>query len=269
MTGLTRAFSAARGEGRSLLLPYLMAGVPDADTSVALFEAMAQRGADGFEVGIPYSDPLMDGPIIQEAGRRALASGMTLGKGIEVAGRVVESTGLPCMVMTYVNPILRCGVERFMSDVAAAGIDAVIIADLPVDEAAVFADAGRDHGVALALFAAPTTTDERLDAVIAGRPPFVYAVGEIGVTGERLEASSHAEHLVSRIRERSEVPVALGVGISGPVAARRAAMVADGVIVGTALVRRVLEATSAGEARASLEEAVGELARAVRRIPDD
>jgi tryptophan synthase alpha chain len=264
MTTLADGFAAARGERRALLLPYLMAGVPDAETSVGLFETMAEAGADGFEIGIPYADPLMDGPVIQEAGRLALEGGMTLLKGIDVARLVWERTGLPCMVMTYVNPILRSGVESFMAATAAAGVDSVIIADLPVDEAGVFAEAGRAGGVGVALFAAPTTTDERLETVVAASPPFVYAVGEIGVTGERTAASTHAGRLLARIRERSDVPVVLGVGISGPAAARQAASVADGVIVGTALVRRVLEAGSARDAERSLGEAVEELAAAMR-----
>lgn len=264
MTTLADGFAAGREERRALLLPYLMAGVPDAETSVGLFEAMAEAGADGFEIGIPYADPLMDGPVIQEAGRRSLEGGMTLGKGFDVARLVRERTRLPCMVMTYVNPILRIGVDGFMAAATDAGVDSVIIADLPVDEAEAFAEAGRTRGIGVALFAAPTTTDERLDAVVAASPPFVYAVGEIGVTGERAAASTHAGRLVARIRERSDVPVVLGVGISGPDAARQAASVADGVIVGTALVRRVLEAGSAGEAERSVRKAVEELAAAVR-----
>ena len=262
---LAGSFARARSEGRALLLPYGMAGLPDADASVDLFTAMADAGADGFEVGIPYSDPLMDGPVIQEAGSRALAGGMTLTRGLEVTRLVAERTGLPCMVMTYVNPILRMGAESFTRAAAQAGAEAIIIADLPIDEAGPFREAAAAAGIGVVAFAAPTTTDERLDLIAAWRPPFVYGIAEMGVTGERVRSSDRAGALVERIRRRTDAPIALGVGISGPEAASRAAAIADGVIVGSALVRRVLEAPDAGSAAASLSTAVGELAKAMWR----
>lgn len=258
------AFDAARADGRALLLPYLMAGIPDADASVDLFEAMADAGADGFEVGIPYADPLMDGPVIQEAGRRALAGGMSLAAGLDVAHRVVERTGKPCLVMTYINPILRRGYDDFCADLASAGVEGVIAADLPVDEAGPLRDAARSQGRTVVPLLAPTTSEERIRAAAAFEPPFLYAVAELGVTGERTVVTGHAKALTERIRGISTLPIAVGVGISTPDRAAAAASVADAVIVGTALVRLSLEASSAQEAALWLGRAVADFAASVR-----
>lgn len=258
------AFDRAGSEGRALLLPYMMCGIPDRTATVALFEAMAAAGADGFEVGIPYADPLMDGPVIQEAGSAALSGGMTLRGGLELTREIVDATGLPCAVMTYVNPILRLGPERFASEVASAGASAVIAADLPVDESDEIGAALRAAGIGLVQFAAPTTTDARLDRVLATASPFVYGIAEMGVTGERAASTSHAAELTARIRDRSDVPVVLGVGISRPDQAAAAGAIADGVIVGTALVRRVMEAADTTAARDAVAALVEELAAALR-----
>lgn len=250
-------------------MPYMTAGLPNPKESVGLFEAMAEAGADGFEVGIPYADPLMDGPTIQVAGERALAAGSGVDVSLKILADVVAKTGKPAVVMTYVNPILRMGIETFGDRVAEAGASGVIVADLPVDEAAVFADAFRKRGIGLVLFVAPTTTEARLSQVIDARPPFVYGIADLGVTGERSVASTHIRGLMSRIRRHSDVPVVVGVGISTPDHARLAAAEADGVIVGSALVRRVLAATDAAAADAALRRTVRDLAFAVRRHPAD
>jgi tryptophan synthase alpha chain len=243
----------------------MTAGLPDRATSIEIFEAMAAAGADAFEVGIPYSDPLMDGPTIHEAGLAALAAGTSLEGGLEVAAEVVTRTAKPVIVMSYVNPVLRVGVDAFARRVATAGVSAVILADLPVDEAGPFRRAFEAAGVGLVLFAAPTTGDERLRAVAAGDPAFIYGIAEVGVTGERLDSGSRAARLAAEVRAVTEIPLVLGVGISTPEHAHRAALVADGVIVGSALVRRVLDAESPAEAVAAVSEAVSALAAAVRR----
>ncbi len=258
-------FAAARSEDRAVLLPYMTAGLPNPHDSVALFVAMADAGADGFEVGIPYMDPLMDGPVIMEAGERALAAGVTVDVALDVAGQVAERTGKPVVVMTYVNPVLRHGVGAFFEKVHAAGACGVILADLPVEEAGPFLAEAAAHDLGLALFAAPTTAADRLATVVERDPAFVYAVAEVGVTGERAEASANTGDLAARIRERSDVPIVFGVGISTPDQAAKAARVGDGVIVGTALVRRVLEAGSTPEAVEAVSRAVEQLSAAVRR----
>ncbi|MCL1594319.1 MAG: tryptophan synthase subunit alpha [Actinomycetia bacterium] len=260
---LASLFAEARAEGRAVLLPYLTAGIPSVDASVELFKAMADAGADGFEVGIPYADPLMDGPVIMEAGETALARGVTVAVALEVVMRVVEATGKPVLAMTYVNPVLRRGIDTFFGEVAAAGACGVIIADLPADEAEPFTDAARAAGIGLVLFVAPTTDDERLKTILEADPAFVYAVAEVGVTGERDTTSVNSATLAARIRERSNVPIVFGVGISTPAQARAAARHGDGVIVGTAIVRKVLEASSADVAAEQLSAFVRALCASV------
>ncbi len=262
---LETMFTEARAENRAVLLPYLTAGIPDVDASVALFEAMAEAGADGFEVGIPYADPLMDGPVIMAAGEQALGSGVTVDVALDIVSRVIAATGKPVLAMTYVNPVLRHGIDTFFGKAAAAGVAGVIIADLPADEAEPFSVAAADLGLGLVLFAAPTTDDERLDTVLAGDPAFVYAIAEVGVTGERSRASSNIGALAERIRARSDVPIVFGVGISTPEHVHKAAAVGDGVIVGSAVVRRVMEAASGDEAARELASFVAQLADAVHR----
>lgn len=260
---LAAMFAGAREDGRAVLLPYLTAGIPSVDESVQIFKAMAEAGADGFEVGIPYADPLMDGPVIMAAGELALRSGVTVAVALEVVRRVTEETGRPVLAMTYVNPVLRRGIDTFFAEVAAAGAAGVIIADLPTNEAEPFLVAADSVGVGLALFVAPTTDDARLTHALKMDPAFVYAVAQVGVTGERDTASTNTERLARRIREFSDVPIVFGVGISTPDQAAAAAEHGDGVIVGTAIVRRVLEASNAAEAAAELSGFVRELAASV------
>jgi tryptophan synthase alpha chain len=262
---LAELFAACKAEDRAALMPYMTAGLPTPTESTALFVAMAEAGADAFEVGIPYADPLMDGAVVQAAGERALRAGSGAEVGLEILGKVVAETGKPSVVMTYVNPVLRMGIENFADAVQEAGGSGAIVADLPVDEADPFAKAFRERGLGLVLFVAPTTTDARLDRVVAADPPFVYGIAEVGVTGERAELSRHIGALVSRVRRRSELPVVAGVGISTPQQAHSAALEADGVIVGSALVRRVLDASDVAGATRSLEDAVRALALAMRR----
>lgn len=243
----------------------MTAGLPGPDSSLDMFKAMADAGADGFEVGIPYSDPLMDGPTIHEAGLRALAAGATVNSSLQLIESVVGATGKPVVAMTYVNPILAIGIDTFCERLAAAGGAGLIVADLPADESEEIAAACRNVGMGLVLFVAPTTDEERLQQVVARNPLFVYGIAELGVTGKREQASSHAAKITQRVRAATDAPVVLGVGISGPEAAAAAAAVADGVIVGSALVRRVLDAASASEAAAELSAAVADLAAAMHR----
>lgn len=262
---LAGLLATARSTGRAALLPYLTAGLPDPDVSVDLFVAMADAGADGFEIGIPYADPLMDGAVIQEAGNRALAAGMTVDRGLEIVSRVAGATGKPCLVMTYVNPVLHRGTAAFFEAVAAAGGAGVILADLPADEAEPFLGAAADAGLGMALFAAPTTDDARLAMIGGLQPAFVYAIAELGVTGERAAVSDRLGVLAARVRSVSDAPIVAGVGISTPEHAAAAAEVADGVIVGSALVRRVLEAPNVETASAELASAVADLAAALQQ----
>lgn len=261
---LRAMFEVARGEGRAALLPFMTAGLPSPADSPAMFRAMAEGGADGFEIGIPYTDPLMDGPVIQRGSDTAIAAGANLGVSLGILERVVTDTGLPALAMTYANPVVRKGVDAFCEELATRGADGIIVPDLPVEEAGPLGQAARRHGLGLVLFVAPTSDRSRIEAVAAAEPVFVYAVAEMGVTGEREDAGAHVVELAGRIREVTDVPVVFGVGISTPEQARAAGRVADGVIVGSALVRRVLDAPSPAEASAALTAAVRELAAALR-----
>ena len=263
---LTSLFATARTDGRALLCPYLTAGLPDIESSVSLFESMSDAGADAFEVGIPYADPLMDGPTIHTAGLRALDAGTTIERAIEIVGLVATRTGRPTIVMTYVNPVLRYGAEEFGTMAAEAGASAVIVADLPVDEAEPFREAFRAAGLDLVLFVAPTTNDHRLATITALDPVFLYGIAQLGVTGEREEAGAErAALLAGRVRAATATPLVLGVGIATSEHVRMVAQYSDGVIVGSALVRQVLDAGSVGEAAAQLFDSVSDLAAAVRR----
>lgn len=260
---LEALFARTHSEGRAALLPYMIAGLPDATSSVDLFVAMADAGADGFEVGIPYSDPLMDGPTIQRAGARALAAGTTIEVAFDIVRAVALRTSLPVIVMTYVNPILRVGPDVFAAMASDAGASGLIVADLPAEESETIQRACDKQGIGMVLFVAPTTDDGRLAAVAAANPVFLYGIAEMGVTGERTEASSSAASLAKRVRAVTDVPLVMGVGISTPPQAAAAGEYADGVIVGSALVRRVLEATSPEDAAKALHEAVSALVEAI------
>ncbi len=240
-TRLAEMFTTAREQGRPVFMPFMTAGVPDHARSLAVFERLAADGADAFELGIPYSDPLMDGQVIQAASALALDGGMTFLGGLELAGRVASATGKPVIVMTYVNPILQAGTDIFAAELAALGVSAVIIADVPFEEAAPVKAALDEHGVGMALFAAPTTDERRLREIASAEPAFIYAVADMGVTGRRRNVSEHLEGLVRRIRAVTSIPIVLGVGISNPEQAEIAAGLADGVIVGSALVSEVLD----------------------------
>ncbi len=256
-------FAARRADNSTALLPFMTAGLPDPGHAVEMFEAMAGAGADGFEVGIPYSDPLMDGPIIQEGGARALAAGVGLEEGLEIAGRVIARTGLPALVMTYANVVVQAGPDEFARRAADHGVSGVIVADLPLEEAGPIKAAVERAGLGMVLFAAPTTTEARLRRIVEAEPVFIYGVADLGVTGERKIASSRAGELARRIREVTGIPLVMGVGISTPEQAAAIAGSADGVIVGSALVRRALEAQTPTEAIASLATAVREFRAAL------
>ncbi len=257
-------FVTARREERSVFLPYLTAGLPDPVSSPELFEAMAEAGADGFEVGIPYSDPLMDGPVICRGSEQAIEAGATLDRSLSILGEVQETTGLPSLAMTYANPVFRRGTEWFCDRLAEAGAAGMIVPDLPFDEAGPLSEAARRHGLGMVLFVALTSTYDRIKAVAEAAPTFIYLVANLGVTGERSEWSGRVEEMVDRIREVTDIPVVLGVGISNSDQAAIAARLADGFIVGTALVRRVLESSGADDAARSLATAVREMASAAR-----
>lgn len=259
---LEEMFARCASEQRPAFLPFMTAGLPDPEHSVDMFLAM--ETADGYEVGIPYSDPLMDGATIQEAGRRALEAGMTFSGGLAIVKEVTQRSSKPVLVMTYANVVFQVGPEVFASAIAEAGASGVIVADLPLEESMAVKVAIENNGLGLVLFAAPTTGEDRLRAIGAADPVFVYAVAEVGVTGERERSGGRAVGLAARLREVTDRPLVFGVGISTPEQAAALAPYADGVIVGSALVRRVLDAKTPEEACAALAAASADFAAALR-----
>lgn len=249
-----------RGAGRSLLVPYVTGGLGSGWLDVV--RAVADAGADAVEIGIPFSDPVMDGRTIQEASQRALDLGATPAKIVAEAAQLDVS--IPLLVMIYYNLVAHAGVERFAAQLADARIDGAIVPDLPFDELDDWGDAADTAGVETVLLAAPTTPDDRLRAICARSHGFVYGVSLLGVTGERATLASHAAEMGRRLKATTDKPVLLGVGISTPEQAVAAARAADGVIVGSALVRRLLTgggpeeaAAFVGELRAALDQAQG------------
>lgn len=230
----------ARPEGGVGLVPYLMAGFPSAEASIALGRGFAEAGAAAIEVGVPFSDPLADGPVIQKAGHEALVGGMTVRRSIEVAGAIAEA-GVPTVLMPYLNPVLSYGVEGFARDAAAAGVAGMIFPDLPVDEAEPFLEPFRTRDLDTVFLAAPTSTDARIDEIARLSRGFIYCVSVTGVTGTRRALSDEAFSLLARIKSRTRLPVAIGFGISQPAHIDRLRGHVEAAAVGSALVREVLE----------------------------
>lgn len=232
------AIAAAREQGRSALVGYLPVGFPDLATSVAAARAMVEAGVDVVELGLPYSDPLMEGPVIQRAVEAALAGG-TRPRDVLTAVEQVAAAGAPVLVMTYWNPVERYGVERFAADLANAGGAGLITPDIIPDEAAEWSAAADRHGLDKVFLVAPSSTDERLKLTVAASRGWVYAASTMGVTGVRTVVDSRAEVLVGRTRAAGAEQVCVGLGVSTREQAAEVAAFADGVIVGSALVRAV------------------------------
>ncbi len=248
---LQAALEARHASGGKCLVPYLTGGLPGWDL---MLSAVASAGADAIEVGIPFSDPVMDGPIIQESSELALAAGATPQGILDVLAR--REFGVPLAVMTYVNLVYRFGSERFANEMVRAGVSGAILPDLPLEESEDGCAAADVAGVQTIMLAAPTTPDERLVRIVERSRGFVYAVGLLGITGERESLAASAKVIAKRLKDVTDLPVLVGVGISTPEQAVEVCEVADGVIVGSAIVRRVLETGS--------PESVGELVGSFR-----
>lgn len=264
MTSVPAAFARAAGEERAALIAYLPAGFPDRETSVRLIQAMIDNGADIVEVGIPYSDPLMDGPVISAAAEIALEQGITTDDCLGVVAEVSGGSAAVVM-MTYWNLIDRYGSERFAARLAAAGGAGVITPDLTPEEGAAWIAACDAHDLAHIFLVAPSSTGARIETVAGATTGFVYAASVMGVTGVRDSVGGGAGDLVSRVRGATGTPVAVGIGVSTAEQAHDVARFADGVIVGSAFVRRVLDAGTADEAVAAVGDLTRELAAGVRR----
>jgi tryptophan synthase alpha chain len=263
MSRLTEAFAAARAEDRALLIGYLPAGFPTYIDAVSILSAMVESGVDVVEIGLPYSDPLMDGPVIQAAADRALAQGTTTADVMRTV-EAVAATGAPTLVMTYWNPIERYGVQRFAKELAAVNGAGVITPDIIPEEAQEWVAATDEALIDRVFLVAPSSPAARITAVAQVSNGFVYAASTMGVTGTRTQVSHDAEELVTRTRELTHQPVCVGLGVSTPEQAAEVARYADGVIVGSAFVRRVLEAEDPQAAAESVAALAAQMASAVR-----
>jgi len=237
MTRIGDRFARRKAEGRTAFVAFLTAGDPSIERTVEAARALDAAGADVLELGVPFSDPLADGPVIQRASERAIARGVALRHVLEAVREIRRSSELPLLLFSYFNPLLQHGLERLAADAKESGVDGVLVTDLPPEEAGEWIAHARKADLDTVFLASPTSPDERLSKVAEASRGFVYAVSRTGVTGERQSLSADARPLVERLRARTSVPVALGFGLSTPEQVREAAAVADGVVVGSALVR--------------------------------
>ena len=249
MIDLEAHLRARRAEGRKLFVPYVSGGLDP--EWVDLVRAFADAGADAIEVGIPFSDPVMDGPTIQEASDRALERGTTPHSVVAELRGVADEIGVPIVVMTYYNLVFRAGHQRFAQELAEAGISGAILPDLPLEETGPWAEAADAAGVATILLAAPTAPDDRLPRICDRARGFVYAVSLLGVTGERQSLATTAIGMAQRLKAVTDRPVIIGIGISTPEQAREACTVADGVVMASALMRLRLDGASVAEVAAA------------------
>jgi tryptophan synthase alpha chain len=236
MSRLQQAFERLRAAGRGGLVTYLTAGDPDAGTSAEIMTAVARAGADVLEVGVPFSDPLADGPVIQRATERALAGGMTLRGTLDLVRRVRERSDVPMVLFTYANPVLRMEPGAFARAAADAGVDGVLVLDFPVEEAGPLRTPLVDAGIDPIFLVSPTTTDERIEQSGKLGRGFLYVISRLGVTGVRDRLAADVPALLARVRASSSLPVAIGFGISTPEQVADACRAADAAVVGSALV---------------------------------
>lgn len=259
-------FERLRAEGRPALIAYLTAGDPAPARTPALVAALERGGVDLIELGVPFSDPVADGPVIQAASERALKAGTNLRIVLEIAEQIREHSQIPILLFTYLNPVLRYGPEALAKDAARAGVDGVLLTDLSVEEAARFLPAFRNAGLDTVFLASPTSTRHRLEQVASLSTGFIYIVSRTGVTGERDTVSGSIEPLVASLRAITEKPLAVGFGISRPEHAAQVGRLADGVVVGSAVVRMIEENRDSKDLEMKLEEYAQSLSSALHGV---
>ena len=272
MSRIAARFAALRAEGRGAFIPYLQAYDPDEATSAAILHGMPGAGADLVEIGMPFTDPMADGPTIQAAALRGLAAGATMAKVLAlVAGFRAADADTPVILMGYLNPILSYGPDRFCADAAKSGVDGLIVVDLPSEEADWLSGAAAANGLDIIRLVAPTTDDARLPQVLNGSSGFVYYVSITGITGTRTSTAEHLAEAMPRVRRATDLPIAVGFGIRTPAQAAAAVRVADAAVVGSALVDTLAASLDAqgrpapDSARRVLDQ-VRDLAAAVRDV---
>lgn len=263
MNRLEKAFEQL--VGRAALIPFVVAGDPDFETSFDILRDILAAGADMVEIGLPYSDPLADGPVIQAGAVRSLQAGFQLPDSMRLITALRKETEKPLIAFTYVNPILQYGVSRFFTDLAAAGGDGVIVPDVPLEEAPQLAATAQEAGIAFIPLVAPTSGEDRVKAICQQASGFVYCVSTLGVTGERKRVSESVQSLVEAVKRHTELPACVGFGVSSPEQAQEIAAYADGVIVGSAFVRRIGELYQASQDK---DQARKEVAVFVRQLKE-
>lgn len=263
MSAVAAAFEKAAAAERAALVGYLPAGFPTVDGAIAAAIALGEAGADVVEIGLPYSDPLMDGPVIQEAVHRALTGGIRITDVLRTV-EAIAAAGVPVLVMTYWNPVDHYGVAAFARDLAAAGGSGLITPDLAPEEAGPWLDAADAHGLDRIFLVAPSSSTGRIARIASACRGFVYAASLMGITGARDAVSSDAAGLVSRVRDATSLPVAVGLGVRDGAQAAEVAAFADGVIVGSAFVQRLLAAPDASSGIGAVRDLAAELAAGVR-----
>ena len=261
MTRIGRLFEDLKKADRKGLIAYLTVGDPSPDRTPALVEALGRGGADLIELGVPFSDPIADGPVIQAAGERALKAGTTLARVLEIAAEIRRTSEVPLLLFTYLNPVVRYGLERLAHDAAAAGIDGCLLTDASVEEAQEYVGAMHRHGLDTVFLAAPTSTERRLKLIAQYSTGFVYLVSRTGVTGERDSLSNAVAPLVAAVRAVTDLPLAVGFGISKPEHVAELGRQVEAVVVGSAIVRLIERNATNASLEIQLESFVRELKR--------
>ncbi|WP_067574071.1 tryptophan synthase subunit alpha [Nocardia acidivorans] len=261
---LTDTLAKTAGENRAALIAYLPAGFPTVDGGITAMTTILESGADIFEVGLPHSDPVLDGPIVQTADDIALRGGLRIKDVLRTVRAVYAATGKPILIMSYWNPIQRYGIERFTTELAAAGGAGCILSDLPVQESTEWRARADALGLATVFVVAPSSTNDRLAEITTAGSGFVYASALMGVTGSERSVGAAASTLVRRVKATTDLPVCVGIGISTPAQATEVAAFADGVIVGTALVKALLDAPDEQTGLTAVRHLTTALADAVR-----
>ena len=260
MALVSERFRDLRSRGECALIPFITAGDPDLETTAAALRVLDQNGADFIELGVPYSDPLADGPVIQAAATRALAKGVTLDRVLAMVKTLSPELQAPLILFTYYNPILNRGIDQFMADIAAVGVAGLVVPDLPLEEVEDLLTAAAAASIDVTLLVAPTSPPERIAAIAAQAQGFVYLVSVTGVTGTRSELQSRVKDLIDGLKQNTDKPIGVGFGVSDPDQAQQLrAWGADGVIVGSAFVKRL-----AGEAPQAALRTIGEFCRQLK-----
>jgi len=264
-TRISAAFETAASENRAALVGYLTAGDPTPAHTAGLVLALARGGADLIELGVPFSDPIADGPVIQRGAERALKAGTSVRKVLEIAREIRKTSSVPLVLFTYLNPIMRYGLDALAKDAAAAGIDGCLLTDVSVEEAETYVNAMRAHGLDTVFLAAPTSTERRRELVGKYSTGFVYLVSRTGVTGEQASVSNEVGSLVGEMRKSTSLPLAVGFGISNAAQVHEVAKLADGVVVGSAIVRFIEAHAADADLNDKLEAFTRDLASGLKK----